>query len=128
MATKNISQQNENRLPLPKGWTKKVQASILHLFSLARLTVEQSHADAEENKDANPFQVRIKRLEHEIRLLKERIRISDARMQRIPAACRPRYTPVERLQILELKSVRSWSLRQTAKWQIYSAGQVYIWA
>ena len=36
-------------------------------------------------------------------------------MARIPAQCRPRYSPVERLEILELKAVCSWSQRETAK-------------
>jgi hypothetical protein len=54
-------------------------------------------------------------LEHEIRLLREEIRIKDARLDRIPALRRPHYQPTERLAILELRALRGWSLAQTAR-------------
>ena len=54
-------------------------------------------------------------LENEIRLLREEIRIKDARLARIPAVRRPHYQPTERLAFLELRALRGWSLTQTAR-------------
>src|SRR5262249_17949111 len=53
-------------------------------------------------------------LQQEVALLREEIRIKDARMARIPPGRRPHYQPVERLAILELRAARSWSLAQTS--------------
>jgi transposase InsO family protein len=55
------------------------------------------------------------RLEQELTLVREEIRIKDARMARLPAHRRPQYTPVERMAILELKAARAWSLTQAAE-------------
>src|SRR5262249_5958280 len=54
-------------------------------------------------------------LEHEIAMLREEIRVKDARLARIAAPRRPHYVPSERLAILELRAVRGWSLAQTAR-------------
>jgi len=43
------------------------------------------------------------RLQEEIQLLREEIRIKDARMEHIEAQKRPYYPPTERLAILELR-------------------------
>jgi hypothetical protein len=55
------------------------------------------------------------RLQQEIRLLREEIRIKDARMRNLEPQKRPLYPPTERLAILELRAARSWSLAQTAR-------------
>jgi transposase InsO family protein len=54
-------------------------------------------------------------LEQEIALLREDLRIKDARLAKIPAPQRPHYQPSERLAILELRAARGWSLAQTAR-------------
>src|SRR5436309_12069584 len=55
------------------------------------------------------------RLEHEIQLLREEIRIKDARMEQLEAHRRPHYPPIARLAILELRAARGWTLAQTAR-------------
>jgi transposase InsO family protein len=55
------------------------------------------------------------RLQQEIQLLREEIRIKDARMEQIEAHKRPHYPPTKRLAILELRAARGWSLAQTAR-------------
>jgi transposase InsO family protein len=55
------------------------------------------------------------RPQQEIHLLREEIRIKDARMHHLEAQKRPHYPPTERLAILELRAARSWSLAQTAR-------------
>ena len=55
------------------------------------------------------------RLQQEIQLLREEIRIKDARMEQLEAHRRPHYPPTERLATLELRAARGWSLAQTAR-------------
>ena len=54
------------------------------------------------------------RFEAEVALLKEEIRIKDARMARLDSRKRPQYPPIERMAILELRAARSWSKQKTA--------------
>ncbi len=56
---------------------------------------------------------KLDRLNHELALLREELRIKDARMERVPPHRRPHYTPLERMAILELRAARGWSARQT---------------
>jgi hypothetical protein len=57
---------------------------------------------------------RIRSLE-EAALLREEMRIKDARMAILPPHRRPYYPPRDRLAILELRAARGWSLEQTAE-------------
>ncbi|MDA2926808.1 hypothetical protein MYX78_06180 [Acidobacteria bacterium AH-259-G07] len=50
-------------------------------------------------------------MQEEIALLREELRIKDTRMAAIAAHKRPRYTPTERLTILEVRATRGWSLK-----------------
>jgi len=60
-------------------------------------------------------------------LLKEEIRLKDARMNRIPAQRRPHYLPIERLAILELRAARGWSQAQTADRMLVTPATVSSW-
>jgi hypothetical protein len=51
-------------------------------------------------------------LQEEIALLRAEIRLKDARMACLPALRRPHYPPAERLEILELRAARGWSLER----------------
>jgi len=77
-------------------------------FTLTRSQVERRV------NEWSRLRARIDGLEHEARLLREEIRIKDARMERLPAHRRPHYPPIERLAILELRAARGWSQAQTA--------------
>jgi len=107
-------QQHRVQLPLPKSWTKCVKSTVLQVISLAQFTLARAQAEAIDNRDANPFQNRLACLEQQVTLLRDEIRIKDQRMRRIAAERRPHYKPIERLEILELRTMRGWSLRQTA--------------
>jgi len=106
----------ERRIPLPQHWPRRVRSAVVHAVSMANtaFTVTLSHAE-------NHFNARVRlqaendRLRREVSLLKEEIRIKDARMERVPAQRRPHYPPIERLAILELRAARGWSLAQTAR-------------
>ena len=54
------------------------------------------------------------RLSNEIALLREELRIKDARLARIAPAHRPHYSATERLAILVLKAARGWNADQAA--------------
>ena len=67
------------------------------------------------------------RLRAEVELLREELRIKDARIARIPARHRPRYAPADRLAILELKASRGWNEQQAASAFLISAATVAGW-
>ena len=119
--------QDSPSFPLPKGWTKQIKSAAVHLFSLVRLSVARVQGQAVDDKDANPFEIHIQRLEHKVRILQERLRIADLRMSRIPPHRRPRYSPIERMQILELKALCGWSYRQTARRFLVAPATISSW-
>src|SRR5437867_9087069 len=103
-------------LPLPRGWPRYVRSAVVQVISLARtsLALTQSWASESMNHQLRR-QVEDDRLQHEIQLLREEIRIKDARMEQLEAHRRPHYPPTARLAILELRAARGWSLAQTAR-------------
>lgn len=102
--------------PLPSHWPRRVRSAIVHAFSMATIAFTLARARA-----ANHFDVRVRlqaeldQREREISLLREELRIKDARMERVPAQRRPHYPPIERLAILELRAARGWSQAETAR-------------
>jgi transposase InsO family protein len=104
------------RLNLPKHWTRSVQAAIINVMSLAHYVLVYARGRAA-NSSNHHARLAAKRdgLDAEVALLREEIRIKDARLSRIPPAERPHYQPTERLAILELRAARSWSVAQTAR-------------
>ena len=92
-------------LRLPSSWSRRTRSSILHALSLARIALLSA-------TDRVATAVRV---EHELALLREELRIKDARMERVPPRHRPHYPAVERLAILELRAACGWSAAQTAE-------------
>jgi putative transposase len=89
---------------------------MLHVVSLAKYAAVYTRSWAADCPRAR-VRLRIERDQHQEdnALLREELRIKDARMASIPAHHHPFYRPPERLAILELKAARGWSLEQTAK-------------
>ena len=85
------------RLPLPRGWKRRVRSSALHIVTTVR------------------FGCMPRSRNHEITLLQEELRIQNARMDPVPPHRRPHYTPLERMSILEPRAARAWSARQAAE-------------
>jgi len=102
--------------------------AAIHAMSLAHATLTTSRGWVANHWNAR---VRLKadndRLRQEVSLLEEELRIKDSRMTRIPPHERPHYPPIERLAILELRAVRSWSLTQTADRFLVSTATVSSW-
>ena len=107
---------NALSFPLPRGWPRRVRSAVVHVISLARTSIALTQSWA---SDSMNHQVRRQaeddRLQQEIQLLREEIRLKDARMEQLEAHRRPHYPPTARLAILELRAARGWSLAQTAR-------------
>src|SRR3989475_6533282 len=105
-------------LPLPRSWPRRVRSAVVQVISLARTSLALTQGWASESMNG---QLRRRaegdRLQQEIQLLREEIRIKDARMEQLEAHRRPHYPPVARLAILELRAARGWSLAQTARYR-----------
>ncbi len=101
---------------------------MLHVVALARSATASIRGWASNSLNAR---VRLKaendRLQQEIALLREEIRIKDARMMLITPQRRPHYPPIERMSILELRAARGWSLQQTAETFLVTAGTIASW-
>ena len=69
----------------------------------------------------------LERATNEIALLREAIRIKDARMASIEPRKRPHYRPTERLAILELRAARGWSLAQAARVLLIQPATIASW-
>ena len=103
------------RIPLPKGWTKHVRAAVLHVISLAQYAAVYSRSWAVDSMNGRVrLRAELDRAHQEIALLREALRIKDARMAQIAPLRRPHYPPAERMAILELRAARGWSLQETA--------------
>ncbi len=81
--------------------------------------------------DSSNQRVRLKaecdRLEQEVALRGEEIRIKDVRMAQIDPKRRPHYPATERMAILELRATRGWSLEQAAKVFLVTADTISSW-
>ena len=90
-------------IPLPRAWNRRTKAAILQILALSHyaFTVMVARA-ANERSRRTRFRAEIDRLSHELALLREELRIKNARMTRVPPHRRPHYTPLERMAILEL--------------------------
>ena len=111
--------QKPPKIPLPKGWPSHVKSGILHIISLAHFAITRARVRIAAEKD---------RLHQEIALLREELRIKDARMSVVAPHRRPRYAPTERLAILEVRAARGWSLKQTADAFLLTPATVTSWA
>jgi DNA-binding transcriptional regulator YiaG len=103
------------RIPLPRGWNRRVKAAVLQVLALSHYGFTTLLAQAAHDRNRRTrWQAEIERLEYDLALLQEETRIKDSRMTRLPAHRRPFYTPLERMAILELRAARGWSAQQTA--------------
>jgi putative transposase len=115
-------------VPLPDDWSVHVKLDFLTVISLAHraITVTQSWC-----VNSRIARVRLagdnNRLSTEVSLLREELRIKDARLARIPPASRPHYPPTERLAILALKAARAWNNSQAAKAFLVTASTIAHW-
>ncbi len=115
-------------ISVPSGWAKNVKSAVLHVISLAQfaLTYTRGWADNVLNPRARQAAA-VDRLDAEIALLQEELRIKDVRLAKIDPRRRPYYPPTERMAILELKAARGWSLAQTARVFLVEPETIAAW-
>jgi len=113
-------------LPLRTDWPKHVRSAILNVVALVRIAMLAGRRFLVEEGDV--LSASIYRLEAEVEMLREQLRIVGARMTSIDAHRRPRYAPTERMAILELRTMRGWSKAETARQFHVSAETIADWA
>ncbi len=75
---------------LPKDWPRRVRSAAIHAVSLANVVFSVTRGRAENHFNARVrLQAENDRLRSEIALLREELRIKDARIERIPPQRRP---------------------------------------
>ncbi|OQB85564.1 MAG: Integrase core domain protein [Planctomycetes bacterium ADurb.Bin126] len=115
-------------VPLVSGWPKSVRSVVLHIISMAHYAIVAARGWA-----ANSINARVRlnaqndRLTQQVELLREQLRIKDARMARILPEHRPHYRPVERMAIVELKAAQGWTVAQTAREFLIEPATVASW-
>ncbi len=116
------------RAALPSHWPRYVKSAMVHTISLAHMAITWSRSWATNA----PLQrarlaAQLDQARSEVSLLREEIRIKDARWQVLPARNRPHYCAVDRLAILEVRAARSWSVAQTARAFLVDEETVSSW-
>ena len=115
-------------LPLPRGWTKAVRASVLHAISVAFSAVTQAWASsATSRRSTTQLQAELDRTKAEIAMLNEELSVKNDRLSRVLPRCRPHYRATDRMRILQLKAARGWSTTQTASIFAVSEDTVATW-
>jgi transposase InsO family protein len=123
-----VAQALPTDVTLPKDWPRAAKSGFLCAISLGHraMTVAQSWC-----VNSRIARVRLAadnaRLTAEVAMLREELRIKDARLSRIPPASRPHYPPTERLAILALKAARGWNNAQAARAFLVTADTIASW-
>ncbi len=112
-------------LPLPKDWAESVRHAVLNVVGIVRLAMLSGRELLIQEGDVR--QAQIHRLETEVALLREELRIVTARMNRIDPQRQPQYPPIERMAILELRAMRGWSKAETARRFCITADTIRAW-
>jgi transcriptional regulator with XRE-family HTH domain len=98
------------------------------VISLANFAVTQAHGRAANGASAvRRINSENNRLRREIGLLREELRIKDARMGLLAPQRRPHYPPAERMAILEMRAARGWTLAETAERFLVTAATIAEW-
>jgi len=124
----SILDRPEPKVALPKKWPRLAKSAIVHAIALAHLVVTHVRGWC---ADSPLKRVRLaaecERLRSEVAMLREELRIKDARLTRVPAKNRPHYPPTERLAVLALKAARGWNLAQTASRFLVEPATIASW-
>jgi hypothetical protein len=92
-----VTDDELSSLKLPKNWSQTVRHTVLNVSGIVRIAMLTGREFLIEN--GSTHQAKIHRLESEVAILREELRILGSRMNRIPPQRRPQYSPVERMAI-----------------------------
>jgi putative transposase len=110
------------------GCRKHTKSAVLHAISLGQYAIAHTRGWAADSTNSRVrLKAKLDRANQEIALLREEMRIKDARMKHLPPHQRPHYPPIERMSILELKAARNWSLAQTARALLVTSATISCW-
>jgi len=112
-------------LPLPKDWGDSVRYSVLNIVVLVRIATLAAREFL--IREGDLLHAKLFRLEAEVAMLREELRIGGARIRRIDPHRRPQYLPGERMAILELRAMRGWSKAETARRFFVSDDTIRSW-
>lgn len=114
--------------PLPVCWSRRAKSALLCAVALARTALVQARGGLAESPLAQRRRAaEIDGLRAENALLREELRIKDARTTRVPAHQRPHHVPVERLAILSLRAAAGWSAAETARRFLLAPATIAAW-
>jgi transposase InsO family protein len=103
-------------IPLPRDWSRWVKSALVQAVGLERLALLEVRAGFENSPDQRAALVaELDRSREEVAMLKEEIRIKDARMAVIPIRNQPHYPPPERLAIEMLRARAGWTAAETGR-------------
>ncbi len=120
-----VCEEDVETLRLPRNWHSYVRSAVLNVVGIVRVAMLAGREALIRNGDTKD--ARIHRLECEVAMLREELRINGARMQRVAPHRRPQYTTVERMAILELRAMRGWNKAETSRHFFVSDDTVRAW-
>jgi hypothetical protein len=118
-------EQNIKSLRLPRNWATNVRNAVLNVLGLVRIAALSAREVLIEDGELELASKQ--RLEAEVFMAREELRIKDARTGRIDPHRRPQYLPTERMAILELRAMRGWSKAETARRFTVTADTIRLW-
>jgi transposase InsO family protein len=123
-----IQVRDSPSIMLPTGWPGNVKSAVLHAISLAHFIFAYTRGWAANSiNERVRLKAELKRARTDNARLREEIRIHRARMEQIAPHRRPFYPPVERMAVLEVKTVQHWSLAQTATAFLVADATIASW-
>jgi hypothetical protein len=111
-------------IPLPKAWPERARAAIVQVIALVCARGRAANTPLA----ATRLRGKLDNARAEIGLLREELRIKDARMAALDPRRRPHYRPTERLSILELRAARGWSNAETARVFLVKPATNALWS
>jgi transposase InsO family protein len=103
-------------LPLPEAWPTAIHSAMRYVAALAHYTIIQTRSWCANSQYARVrLAGKAERAECALATEREVNRIIVQRMARLPANRRPHFTPIERLQVLEVRAANGWTLAETGR-------------
>jgi len=116
---------NDLSTALPRDWTESIRSAVLNIVVLVRIATLAAREFLIQEGDV--VHAKLFRLEGEVAMLREELRINGTRIGRIDPHRRPQYPPIERMAILELRAMRGWSKAETARRFFVSDHTIRSW-